>query len=314
MNKYSPLIVFTYSRLDHLKKTIESLKANEGASQTVLYVVSDGPAVQEHVADIRRLRDYVDDIGGFREVVRIYRDKNLGPLNSPLLAEQAVVNDHGCVISLEDDNVTSTNFLAYMNQALGAFEGDDTVYSIGGYIPSCIDAGSDVADFWMYPWNISWGYAVHKNNYNKIHPLVNRYPQHKASGLLNKQNKAGGLYISDSLRRDFLKQKNLADSIICTEMFSRGMRTVLPTRSKVKNIGQDGSGQSTNSMSSKYDSELDISGNLKFCFSSESTKSGDYMQILSGFYNGSPLAQIARRFGVYHSLETARRKLFHVLN
>lgn len=309
MNKYAPVVVFTYSRLDHLKKTIEALQANLHAQDTVLYVVSDGPAVQDHVGDIRRLRDYVDGINGFQEVVRIYRDRNLGPLHSPILAEQAIVNDHGCVISLEDDNITSRNFLAFMNQGLEAFKCDESVYSIGAYIPACINPNhEDQADFWFYPWNISWGYAVHKHQYNKFHPLVNRYPLHKSSGLLRQQNKAGGLYVSDSLRRDYKRQKNLADSILCTEMFSRGMRTVLPTVAKVRNIGQDGSGQSTSNSTGKYESILDNANKFDFNFNSESPCCQLYKKTLSQFYNGRLLTRLTRYFCIYHAAEMMRRK------
>lgn len=306
--KYSPIVVFTYTRLEHLTQTIESLKSNIGAENTVLYVVSDGPAKEEDRAAVWKLRDYIDEVTGFREIVRIYRDKNLGPLNSPLLAEQAVINDHGSVISLEDDNITATNFIVYMNQALCAFEHDDRIYSIGAYVPSQLQAYDDTSDFWLYPWNISWGYAVHKAQYNKIHPLTNRYREFARNGILRRQNSAGGLFVTDSLRRDFKRQKNLADAIIATEMFSRGMRTVLPTKSKVKNIGQDGTGQSSKLTTDRYETLLDESGKLDFDFSTPSMQSDLYCKRLISFQNGSLATQLTRRIGMYHTAERLKMK------
>ena len=38
----APIILFVYNRPEHTKKTIEALKKNELASESVLYVFSDG--------------------------------------------------------------------------------------------------------------------------------------------------------------------------------------------------------------------------------------------------------------------------------
>lgn len=310
MNNYAPVAVYTYSRLDHLKRTIESLKNNFYAEKTILYIVSDGPAIDDHEAQVQAVRDYVDNLQGFKEIVRIYRPKNIGALASITQAESSIINDHGKIISLEDDNVCSENFLAFMNEGLNFFETLDTVYSICGYVPGCIKSESgDGSDFWFYPWNLSWGYATHKKKYNLIHPLINRYPEHKKSGLLSKQNEAGGLYVTDSLLRDYKKQKRLTDAILCTDMFSRGMVSVLPVISKVFNIGQDGSGQSTSSSSVKYNTTIDTSQKIKFDLSKESIYTQEYNKQMVRFQNGSLMTRTSRKLGIYNTAEQILNKL-----
>jgi hypothetical protein len=42
MSAFAPVALFGYDRSDHLKKTVEHLRANELASSTAVYVFSDG--------------------------------------------------------------------------------------------------------------------------------------------------------------------------------------------------------------------------------------------------------------------------------
>jgi hypothetical protein len=67
------------------------------------------------------VRNYVDSVNRFREVVRIYREKNLGTSTCPRRAEEQFINDHGTVISMEDDNISSRYYLDFMNGGLEAY-------------------------------------------------------------------------------------------------------------------------------------------------------------------------------------------------
>lgn len=306
----APVVVFTYTRVDHFVRTIDALKSNHLASATTLYVVSDGPKNEAHAPFVKQIRDYTDNLIGFREIVRLYREKNLGPDLSPRLAEEQVLSDHGKAIIMEDDNISSSNYLNFINDGLSYFEEDPSVFSICGYRPA-IDALSknDDADFFFYPWNISWGFGVWKNKIDALGSLSNKYPSYKRSQILKMQNMAGGLYISDSLRRDFYKQKRFPDAVLCTEMFKNGLRSVLPTRSKILNIGLDGSGQSSKKIITKFDVELDESNKLDFCFTTESEQSKQYVREISGIFNGRAPTQLLRKLNLYHRATELRSKL-----
>ena len=54
-------------------------------------------------------------------MVRIYREKNLGTSTCPRRAEEQFINDHGTVISMEDDNISSRYYLDFMNGGLEAY-------------------------------------------------------------------------------------------------------------------------------------------------------------------------------------------------
>lgn len=308
---YAPVAIYTYSRVEHFIQTVESLRNNYLADQTILYVVSDGPKCEDHKPKIEAIRNYAEDLHGFREVVKIFRPSNLGMQNSPPMAEKQILHDHGKIINMEDDNVTSPNYLDFMNSALSFFEDDETIYSVCGYCPPVgPEHGKVDADFWRYPWNLSWGYGVWKSKHDRFHPLINRYPEHRRSGLLQRQNSAGGLYVSDSLKRDFKGLKYFPDAIIGTEMFSAGMHCIVPTISKVYNTGQDGSGQSTLRTTNKYAVALDTGEQRVFNFDCESSHGGIFRNGARQFYNGSLATRTARALGIYHYLSEWRDKIF----
>lgn len=306
----APVAVYTYTRYHHLINTLEALRKNHLASQSVIYVVSDGASQPEHERAVGQIRDYVDNLTGFREVVRVYRESNYGLRRSIPEAEKMILADHGKVISMEDDNVTSANYLDFINAGLKYFEDDEEVYSICGYCPPLLSPLQQSAggDFWRYAWNMSWGYGIWKKKYDRFHPLRNRYIELRQNGLLSRQNRAGGLYISDSLKRDYVGQKYFPDAILCTDMFEASMHAIIPTISKVQNTGQDGSGQSTKQSTHKYDVDLDSGQQRVFDFSSESPCADLYRVGARKFFNGSRLTQWARILGVYHRLSELRER------
>ncbi|HEY6529180.1 MAG TPA: hypothetical protein VIZ65_10835 [Cellvibrionaceae bacterium] len=306
----APVAIYTYTRYNHLINTLEALRKNHLASQSVIYVVSDGAGQPAHEKSVKQIRDYVDNLTGFREIVRVYRESNYGLRRSIPEAENMIIADHGKVISMEDDNITSANYLDFINSGLQFFEDDETVYSICGYCPPLLSRvqGKAEGDFWRYPWNISWGYGIWKKKYDRFHPLQNRYSEMRKNRLLSRQNRAGGLYVSDSLKRDYIGRKYFPDAILCADMFEANMQAIIPTVSKVQNMGQDGSGQSTGQSTNKYDVVLDLGHQRDFDFTRESSCAELYRTEARGFFNGSRLTRWTRLMGVYHHLTELRER------
>ena len=52
IKQYAPIAVFTYARLDHTKKMIESLFCNEEAKMSDLFVFYDGPKNENISKDV----------------------------------------------------------------------------------------------------------------------------------------------------------------------------------------------------------------------------------------------------------------------
>ena len=131
MSEFAPISIATYSRLEHLIKTIDSLKLNSLASKSVLYIFSDAPRAG-HEKSVSELRDYIKTIEGFLEVRLVMQETNNMKKNIRESFE-IPLSEYGRIIWMEDDNIVSENFLDFMNDALEFYKDDERVVSIAGH-------------------------------------------------------------------------------------------------------------------------------------------------------------------------------------
>lgn len=155
---YAPLALFVYNRPEHTRRTVEALLANTLAGETPLHVFSDAPrdaAASQAVAEVRA---YVRTIAGFKSITIIERDTNFGLARSIIDGVTSLCADHGRVIVMEDDLLTSPHFLTYMNEGLTRYEREDRVMQIAGYMfPVSLKLGEDAL---FLPFSSSWGWAT----------------------------------------------------------------------------------------------------------------------------------------------------------
>src|SRR5210317_64039 len=109
----SPVVIFVYNRPEHARKTIEFLARNRLAEDTILYVFSDGPKSTQDEKMVSSVRQYIEGVAGFKRVILHMEESNLGLAPSIINGVTQVVNEHGRVIVLEDDLLTSPWFLSY---------------------------------------------------------------------------------------------------------------------------------------------------------------------------------------------------------
>jgi hypothetical protein len=113
---------------------VEALQKNELAGDSDLFIFSDATKHPNAAAVVQEVREYIKTVGGFKSVSIVERDTNLGLANSIIEGVTKVCDEHGKVIVVEDDLVTSPYFLSYMNDALNLYEHDESVISIHGYM------------------------------------------------------------------------------------------------------------------------------------------------------------------------------------
>ena len=85
----SPIVLFTFNRLNLLKKTIKCLQRNYLAIETDLVVFSDGHKDEKNLEEIIAIRSFLKKVNGFKSILIIEREKNLGSdqkLQSKILA------------------------------------------------------------------------------------------------------------------------------------------------------------------------------------------------------------------------------------
>lgn len=241
--QYAPVAIYTYSRLEHFKKTVESLKCCHGASKTELFVVSDGAAVPEHQDQIDQLRKYASEIKGFKKLHLIFREKNYGATQSIIQAEREIVSTYGRIISLEDDNLLSVSFLDFINKGLDYYQDHPNIFSITGYCPEIKFPSEYSKKYWVCPWHIPWGYGTWKEKYLPFDIRVNEFEKIERNKVEIQRLKSYGLFAYDSIWLDWKKIALANDAKVCMYMFNRHFRTIAPIASLVRNIGHDGSGE-----------------------------------------------------------------------
>ena len=64
----APIILFCYNRIEHLKKTINSIKKNQLSKSSNFIIFSDGPKDITDKKKIFKIRKYLKKIKGFKKV------------------------------------------------------------------------------------------------------------------------------------------------------------------------------------------------------------------------------------------------------
>ncbi len=136
---FAPVVIFTYKRLDSLRNLLISLEANEEAPQTDLYFFADLNEDQKDEKKVQDVRNYLSDYANcnncFKNVCVYAAEKHMGLAESVISGVTKIIEKYGKVIVIEDDLITSKNFLKYMNQCLDYYENDRRIWSINGYSP-----------------------------------------------------------------------------------------------------------------------------------------------------------------------------------
>jgi len=128
----APIILFTYNRLKHTQQTIEALQKNKYAMESHIYIYSDAAKNEEGKEAVYAVRQYLRSITGFNKIEIIERNENWGLAKNIIDGVTKIVNKYGKIIVLEDDIITSENFLMYMNDALEIYQDEKKVMQISG--------------------------------------------------------------------------------------------------------------------------------------------------------------------------------------
>ncbi len=253
----SPILVTVYNRLDHLKRCIDALISNNLANQSILYIASDGPFTSEHNEIILSIRKYINGIKGFRKVVPIIRPRNIGAHNNAIYAFNNIIKKHGRIIFVEDDTITSSNFLSYMNEALNYYENDKRVLTITGYMPPFKIPYYIACNTWLSKRHCNWGFATWKEKWEKVDITeFNRYEDLVKIPRGIRNFNFEGNDMSEMLKNDSDGIVTTFDLRICYHMFLNNQFCLYPRISKTTNIGFDGTGMHCG-ISDYYYSQLD---------------------------------------------------------
>jgi hypothetical protein len=256
MTTRAPIALFVYKRPLHTTRALESLRKNEWAGESDLYVFCDGPKSDEDRASVAAVRKTIDALTGFRNVYGTFREKNLGLAKSIISGVTDVVNKHGRVIVVEDDLVSSPNFLQFMNQALATYEPNRKIFSVTGYnFLTDIPAGYKKQVFLSYRPS-SWGWGTWSDRWSRADWEVKDFPSFIGSKRAQIRFNRGGDDLTGMLVQQMEGKLDSWGIRWCFTHFLHEAYCLVPTISKINNIGFDVSGTHCRT-SEKYDVPLD---------------------------------------------------------
>ena len=241
--KHAPIVLFTYNRSTHTKKTLDALANNPEAKDSELYIYCDGPkhqASKEELDEINKVVKLSNLENRFKKVTVTVQKQNKGLANSIVDGVTEILELFDSVIVLEDDIVTSVGFLEFMNKALSLYENEEQVMHVSGYM---YPTKALLPETFFYNVPLCWGWATWKSAWTNF--------RKDALGLWTALNKKSSLLAFDKLGGDYLSRQlayNVTGKLDTwfikwhASVFLKNGFTLYPNKSLVENIGFDNSG------------------------------------------------------------------------
>ncbi len=251
-----PVVIFCFNRPLHLRKTVEALQTNTLAAASDLIIYSDGPRHEEDMQKVSEVRAYLQTISGFASVSIHESAENTGLAASVIAGVTQVLKKHEKVIVIEDDMVCTADFLEYMNEALEIYAFRNHIFSVSGYGPQLQLPDHYLQDVYLVPRASSWGWGTWRNRWEQADWQVKDFGLLKKDAHLRKKLTTGGEDLWPMLVK---QQLGLISSWAVRWTWSQTKNDgygLYPVRSKIKNIGTDGSGENFSRKTSAYDNEL----------------------------------------------------------
>lgn len=307
----APIVLFTFNRLDHTKKTIDALKENILAKESELFIFSDGARNSEEYIKVKSVRKYLKSIDGFKKINIIEAEKNRGLAKSVISGVTDIINKYGKVIVLEDDLVTSKYFLKYMNEALTIFKEREDIWSISGYGPN-INIPTDYKDdIYITKRGSSWGWATWKDRWELVDWKVSDYNIFKSNREMIQEFNLSGKDLVPMLDDQIAGRIDSWAIRWVYSQFRNNMYTVYPIKSLVKNIGNDLSGTHTTTTThfnvKLGEKEINLNKNIKYNKGINKYFKEFYDSNFSGY-----LALVVKKIGLYRLAKKVRKFILKV--
>jgi hypothetical protein len=240
------------------------LQKNYLANKSDLIIFSDCNKNNFDKLEVQNVRTYLKLIDGFKSVTVHESPINKGLANSIIGGITTVFETYDKVIVLEDDLVTSPNFLDFMNESLEMFKNDSSVFSISGFSFNLNLENKLKTDAYFLNRGWSWGWATWKNRWADLDWEVLNYKDFKRDKKAQKEFSKGGSDLNRMLAKQISGKLDSWAIRWFYNQFKRKGLTLYPVYSKIKNEGFGKNATHTGGSSKRYIPQFDEKANVNF--------------------------------------------------
>ena len=243
--KLAPIVLFVYNRPEHTRIALQSLSECQYADQSDLYIFADQAKNEKAKEQVEQVRCIIkEDIWKrkFAEVNITEAAQNKGLANSVISGVTQVINKYGRVIVVEDDNRVAPDFLDYMNRGLEYYENNHRIGYIGGY-KSPIKIPEDYKkDVFLMGRGSSYAWGTWKDRGDLVDWDVKDFKEFEKDKKAIASFNEYGEDRFEMLKNQVEGNMNSWAIRFSYAMWKHNMFAVLPCKTRVENIGFDGSG------------------------------------------------------------------------
>lgn len=291
--KLAPIVLFAYKRFWHLKQTVDALSKNYQANESEIFIFSDGAKDVSDREKVEEVRKYLAEINGFGKIHLIFRPVHLGLANSIISGVSEIFKRYTKLIVVEDDLISSPNFLTFMNKTLEIYESDKRIFSVTGFTYPNITGQTYGKPVYLGYRASSWGWGTWRDRWNKADWQVKDFEQFSNDYIEQEKFARGGEDLYGMLE---YQMKGYIDSWAirwCYAHYKNDAYCLYPTISKVKNIGLDRSGTHKTKLS--MDIILDTSKNALIKLPKHILPNPEILQNFSRYHKKSLKTKIIER-------------------
>lgn len=247
MSDFSPIALFVYRRPVHARQVLEALAQNPEAEHSELHIFSDGAkstASTVELEEITEVRKVIRERKWCGDVHLHEAATNLGLAKSIIDGVTRILVDHERIIVMEDDIVTSPGFLAYMNEALELYAGNERVMHISAFLPTSSYRALLPKSF-FHPMMWCWGWATWRDSWMHLRTDGSKMLEdlRAAPGGVRGFDLGGAFRLSDQLIANIEGRLTTWAVFWATSIYLNGGLSLNPGKSLVRNIGLDNSGE-----------------------------------------------------------------------
>lgn len=235
MKKLAPIILFTYNRVNTLKVTIESLKKNQLASKSNIYIYSDSYKSNIDKKKVLRVRKYLKEIAGFNKKKIILRKRNYGLAKNIINGVGEVLKKYSNIIVLEDDIKVSNFFLDYMNKSLNLYEKRRKIWHISAWNYDV--KATSIHDAYFTRTMNCWGWATWSDRWKHFNKNPNKIIKEWSKKDIHRFNLDGSYNLFSQIERNLSKKINTWAIFWNAIIFQNNGLCLNPKNSLVSNIG-----------------------------------------------------------------------------